>query len=101
MFLFFIQIGVIFANDNISDIKIINNDRIDSSIIKNYLTLKKASKYSPKEANNSIKNLYSTGLFERVDIDFNNGILTVKVVENPLITEIAFDGNKKIDDTIL
>ena len=101
MFLFFIQIGVIFANDNISDIKIINNDRIDSSIIKNYLTLKKASKYSPKEANNSIKNLYSTGLFERVDVDFNNGILTVKVVENPLITEIAFDGNKKIDDTIL
>ncbi len=101
MFLFFIQIGVIFANDSISDIKIINNDRIDSSIIKNYLTLKKASKYSPKEANNSIKNLYSTGLFERVDIDFNNGILTVKVVENPLITEIAFDGNKKIDDTIL
>lgn len=101
MFLFFIQIGVIFANDNISDIKIINNDRIDSSIIKNYLTLKKTSKYTPKEANNSIKNLYSTGLFERVDVDFNNGILTVKVVENPLITEIAFDGNKKIDDAIL
>ena len=87
--------------NNIKSVEIKNNQRIDTSVVKNYLTLKENSSYSLDEANNSIKALYSTGLFERVDINYNNGTLVVEVVENPLITEVLFDGNDKISDAIL
>lgn len=109
-FLFFLAlfIQLLSASVNGADVKnqiysieIINNERVDTSVIKNYLTLKDNSNYSLQEINNSVKNLYSTGLFEKIDIDFHDGKLIVKVIENPLITEIAFDGNKKIDDTLL
>ena len=87
----------------IETIDIVGNERIDSSIISNYLMLHQGTEYNPQNANESIKTLYETGLFREVYIDFNDdsGKLIVKVQENPLITEVGFDGNKKIDDNIL
>lgn len=101
--LFFTQTSFALANNvnTIKKIEIKNNQRVDTSVVKNYLTMQENSSYSPDEVNNSIKALYSTGLFERVDIDYKNGNLIINVVENPLITEVLFDGNDKISDAIL
>ena len=85
----------------INSIKITGNERIDSFIIESYLNLSDKEKYTPEKANESIKTLYSTGLFENVSIDYKDKQLLIKVKENPLISEILFDGNKKIDDDVL
>lgn len=88
-------------SDVIEIIEVIGNERLDSSIVANYLKLQKGEKYNRNMANESIKTLYETGLFEEANIYYYGGKLTVMVKENPLITEIGFDGNKKIDDDIL
>ncbi len=98
------QANILFASSagqRINSIKIENNKRVETSVIKNYLTFKEKSSYSSDEINNSVKKLYETGLFKEVNVDFNKGILSINVVENPLIVEVLFDGNDKIDDTIL
>ena len=72
---FFTQTSFVLANNanTIKNIEIKNNQRVDTSVIDNYLTMQENSLYTPDELNNSIKALYSTGLFERVDIDYKNG----------------------------
>lgn len=106
-FLFFIIIPCLCLNYSfgatisIKTINITGNERIDASIINNYLKIKNGSEYNSAEINNSIKILYETGLFKKVDIDFKNNELNIKVEENPLIVDIIFEGNKKIDDDIL
>lgn len=102
MLICFFWLNVAFgAMSDIKKIEVVGNERIDESIIVNYLKLQTGSKYSSQEANESVKILYETGLFNQANISFDNGVLKVKVIENPLITEIAFEGNKKIDDNIL
>ncbi len=89
--------------NTVNSIEINGNERIDSSIISSYLLLNEGSQYNAENVNESIKTLYETGLFKQVYIDFdeNTGKLIIRVEENPLITEVGFDGNKKIDDSIL
>lgn len=77
------------------------NERVDEAIVKNYLILQENSQYNDDDLNTSIKALYESGLFKDVNTDFSDGKLTITVFENPLITEIGFDGNKKLDDNIL
>ena len=101
--LIFIANNSALASNNIQTIDISGNERIDSSIISSYLLLQKNTVYTEQNANESIKTLYETGLFKNILINFNeeNGKLNIKVQENPLITDVVFEGNKKIDDKIL
>ena len=87
----------------ISSIKVVGNERIDKSIVLNYALFNEGMEYNSQNANDSIKNLYETGLFKEVYINYNDtiGELIITVNENPLITEIGFDGNDKIDDNVL
>ena len=49
----------------------------------------------------SLKTLYATGLFHDVSIARSGSTLVVKVVENPIVNRVLFDGNHKIvDDTL-
>ena len=87
--------------DTIDIIEISGNDRVDEVIIKNYLPIKEGDIYTDDIINNAVKKLYSVGLFQDVNINYIDGKITINVVENPLITEILFDGNDKLDDEIL
>lgn len=89
------------AVNSIKSVEVFGNERIDSSIVKNYLNLNENSVYNQENVNEYIKTLYETGLFKDVKIDFKNGKLLIDVVENPLIVDVYFDGNKKISDDIL
>ncbi|MDD2839834.1 MAG: outer membrane protein assembly factor BamA [Rickettsiales bacterium] len=89
------------AVNYIKSVEVVGNERIDKAIINNYLKIDDKSIYNEENINNYVKVLYETGLFKEVKTDFQNGKLVIKVDENPFISEIAFDGNKKIDDDIL
>lgn len=96
---------VLFATDaaaavkhRIEKITYSGNERITDETIYAYLELDRGDSFSNDKADESIKALFRTGFFSDIKVVFNNGVLNVKVVENPLISKIAFDGNKRLED---
>ncbi len=85
----------------IRDIQVEGNNRIESATVNAYLTVAPGDSYDTQKINSSLKALFSTGLFADVSFSFNQGILKVNVVENPIINRIAFEGNRRLDDDTL
>ncbi|MFN7038264.1 MAG: outer membrane protein assembly factor BamA [Alphaproteobacteria bacterium] len=87
-----------FAQDEnvIKKIIIEGNERIEELTVRNYLTIFENKIATPQEIDKSLKKLYSTGLFANIAITVENNNLIVKLIENPLINQIAFEGNKSI-----
>jgi outer membrane protein insertion porin family len=48
-----------------------------------------------------IRELYSTGFFEDIELLRRDNVLIIKVVERPSISEVNFEGNDDIDDESL
>ena len=77
------------------------NERIEPSTVESYLTVRVGDAYDAQKIDESIKSIYATGLFDDVTIDPQGDVLVVKVVENPIINRIAFEGNKRLDTKVL
>ena len=54
--------------------------------------------FDPDRLDRSLKTLYATGLFQDVRINREGDTLVVRVVENPLVNRVAFEGNHKVTD---
>jgi outer membrane protein insertion porin family len=86
----------------IRQIRIVGNKRIAPETVKSYLSFSEGERFDPSQANESVKALIGTGLFENVTISENGGTVTVSIVnENPVINQVAFEGNKDIKDETL
>ncbi len=84
------------ALERINKIVIQGNQRVEISTIRNYLGLNVGDEFSYQKQNDAIKSLYSTTLFEDIDIKFYNGELKVRVQETAFISKVEFKGNSKI-----
>ena len=82
-------------------INVEGNQRIEESTVLSYMVLKEGQVYSQAQVDQSLKTLFATGLFADVQIQQSSGVVTVKVVENPIINRIAFDGNSKVSQKTL
>jgi outer membrane protein insertion porin family len=80
----------------IQKINIRGNTHVPQSSIEKYISFKIGDQYSKFNKNKTIKNLYSTSIFNNVKIVLANNILEVEVIENPFIKHIEFKGNNKI-----
>lgn len=85
----------------IREIQVEGNNRIESGTVNAYLTVAPGDSYDARQINDSLKALFSTGLFADVSFSFNQGVLKVNVVENPIINRIAFEGNNRLKDDVL
>ena len=74
------------------------NQRVDDATVAAYVLVQPGVSYSAQEIDESLKALFETGLFADVQIQQAGGDLVVTVVENPVINEIAFEGNKRFKD---
>ena len=75
---------------------------MDNSVILRDSRIDEFEVLNQKSFSDIIKNLYATGFFSNVTITENKGTIFINVRENPIIDNIAFEGNKEIkDDTIL
>ena len=86
------------SNQNIREIRITGTQRIEPSTVMNYLDVKVGDKMTQDTLDRALKSLFATGLFSDVVLRQKDGALEVHVTENPVINEIAFEGNKKIED---
>ena len=77
------------------------NRRVEQETVKSYLKFSVGDYYTPLKGDESLQALFGTGLFGDVGIDKTGGTVIVTVVENPVINQVAFEGNKEVDDASL
>ena len=86
----------------VRDITVDGLNRVENETVMSYIDIQKGKSVSEERLNEALKQLYATGLFE--DIAFNvtpSGELVIHVIESPIINERLFDGNDKIDSSML
>ncbi|AHA27562.1 outer membrane protein assembly factor BamA [Candidatus Liberibacter americanus] len=106
---FFVFIGAIMfvpfaygANKLIvNSIKIKGMTYRDDKLIVSRIPIIAGKYFSDEDVDASIKYLYSTGYFSDVKIDVVGSVLVINVVENKIINQVVFSGNKKISDASL
>jgi outer membrane protein insertion porin family len=84
--------------DPIRRILVRGNERIEARTIESYLLLEPGQPFDPSRVDLSLKTLFATGLFADVVIARDGDDLVVQVVENPIINQVLFEGNRAIDD---
>ena len=75
--------------------------RIEPDSVLSYLLLRQGQAYDPAIADRSLKVLFDTGLFSDVRMDWDGMTLTVRVVENPILNQVVYEGNSQLSDTDL
>jgi outer membrane protein insertion porin family len=85
----------------IADVKVEGSQRIEAATVISYMSIKPGDDYTDRGVDESVKSLFATGLFSNVTIRRQGSTLVVTVDENPIINQIAFEGNKRFDDTKL
>jgi outer membrane protein insertion porin family len=89
------------SEDVIRGIRVEGNQRIEAPTIRSYMVVEIGEPFDPAKLDQSLKNLYATGLFDDVALRREGDELVVTVVENPIINRIAFEGNRRLDDEVL
>ena len=89
------------ASDVISEVIIEGNQRVEIDTISSYLTISKGDVFDSDKLNTALKSLFSTGFFSDVKIIKENTRLIIRVVENPIINRVFFEGNDEIEDDVL
>ncbi|MBV8492126.1 MAG: outer membrane protein assembly factor BamA, partial [Alphaproteobacteria bacterium] len=82
----------------IANIRIEGIQRIEPETVRSYLLVQPGDPWDPERIDRSLKALFATGLFADVKLAREGNVLVVRVVENPIINRIAFEGNSKLAD---
>ncbi|MEM8834036.1 MAG: outer membrane protein assembly factor BamA [Pseudomonadota bacterium] len=85
----------------IREIRVDGAQRIDPATVLSYLEVEVGEPGTSDTLNQALKNLYATGLFADVTLRQDRGVLVVSVTENPIINQVAFEGNDEITDAEL
>ena len=75
------------------------NERIEAGTVLSYLPIQAGDTVDPSRIDVALKTLFRTDLFADVKIDLQqNGDLVVRVVENPIINRVIFEGNSALKE---
>ncbi len=89
------------AVGSVASVSIEGNQRVESRTIVSYLGIKSGDRLTQADIDNALKNLYATGFFADVKIYKSGSTLMVRVVENPIVNKVAFEGNAKVETSDL
>ena len=81
--------------EKIKEFKIIGNERLAKETIVLFSELNIGDDIDQNIINFSFKKLFETNYFKNLKINFENGILSIEVIENPIIQSIKITGIKK------
>jgi outer membrane protein insertion porin family len=90
-----------YAQSVVRDIKVVGNRRVEPETVRTYLRFSVGDVYDAGLADESLRALFATGLFSDVQIEPQGSIVTVFVEENPVINQVAFEGNSEVDTATL
>ena len=80
----------------VKDIRIEGAQRLERETILSYLTLAAGDRANEEKLDGSLKALYATGLFADAQVALEGDTLLVKIVENPIVSKVTFEGQDKI-----
>ncbi len=80
----------------IGRITVQGNERIDAETILSYLPLAVGDSVDPARIDVALKALFRTDLFADVKMELDGTTLVVRVVENPVINQVLFEGNSNL-----
>ena len=84
-----------------SGIVIEGGQRVDRETVLSYLQFNSPQTATAAKIDESIKALFQTGLCSDVNIVRRGPTIVIRIVENPLINVVNFEGNSEIDDEAL
>ena len=85
----------------VRDIRVSGNQRVTPETVRSYLQFSVGDTYNAGKVDRSLKALFATGLFADVRIERDGAGVLVVVVENPVVAQVAFEGNKEVDNDAL
>lgn len=74
------------------------NERIEAGTVLSYLPIQPGQVASPERQDLAIDALFRTGLFADTKLEFEGTDLIVRVVENPIVNQVVFEGNSAITE---
>jgi len=86
------------ASYTFSTVQVEGNSLIDPATILKFAAIPKGEPVSDGALNDAVQRLTESGLFASVDVVPSGGTLVIRVVENPTVNVISFEGNRKIKD---
>ncbi|MCH9807466.1 MAG: outer membrane protein assembly factor BamA [Alphaproteobacteria bacterium] len=89
------------AQSVVRQIKVVGNRRVEPETVRTYLRFTVGDVYDAGLADESLRALFATGLFSDVQIEPQGSIVTVFVEENPVINQVAFEGNSEVETDTL
>lgn len=81
----------------VSEIRIEGAQRLERDTVLSYLTVAQGDRANEEKIDGSLKALYATGLFADVQVMMDGSVLVVKIIENPIVSRITFEGNDAIN----
>jgi len=90
-----------YAQGVIQDIRVEGNKRVEPETVRSYLTFSTGDAYDPAKVDESLKALFATGLFQDVRIRREGSTIVIVLVENPIVSRVAFEGNREVEDDTL
>ena len=82
----------------ISEITVTGNRRVAEGTVLSYLPVQIGDVVSQGGLSQSLERLFATNLFKDIKLDLNGSVLTVTIVENPIINRVNIEGNDVISD---
>ncbi len=92
--IFFIILSFNIKAEIITDIKVNGNQRISEETIIVLGQIKIDDDYNENKSNDILKNLYNSNFFSDIDISILNNVMTIDVIENPIIEDVKITGVK-------
>ena len=86
------------ASYTFSTVQVEGNSLIDPATILKFAAIPKGQPVSDGALNDAVQRLTDSGLFASVDVVPSGGTLIIRVVENPTVNVVSFEGNRKIKD---
>jgi outer membrane protein insertion porin family len=77
---------------------ITGNERIEDATILTYAGVRAGESYTAGQLNDAYQRIVESGFFETVEFEPRGGTLAITVVERPLLSAVAIEGNRRIDD---
>ncbi|MBL4720284.1 MAG: outer membrane protein assembly factor BamA [Alphaproteobacteria bacterium] len=85
----------------VAEIVVEGVQRVEPETVRSYMEIKEGDPFDRERQNNSLKALFATGLFADVTLSRQGDVLYVRIVENPIINRIAFEGNSRLEQDTL
>jgi outer membrane protein insertion porin family len=93
-----LQLAQIQEGGTIQEVRIEGTERIEPETVRSYLAVQAGDPFNNAKLDQSLKTLFGTGLFADVSLARDGDALVVRVVENPIINRVAYEGNSHFDD---